>query len=471
MSVATHNPNVTVAVSLDAARASTASFSSVLLLVGRNDNSLDGDRVMSLASYEEGQDAEDAGFISSTTLEAVRVAFNQDHVLPALKLGSYDDRTPTKAFKDFGDVGGGNFDTVIEAHTAGVDGNEITVALVADGSGSVSITRSGNAVTIHFIAATSTVTNVQTAIAALSGADDIIDVKTAGTGATVLASGDAFAATSLASGVGAEAFADALQACIDADPDFYGVALDSRDLGDIEDVSAAMGATVAAGSRIFIYASNDADWLTGTAPSEADDIALRERTAGVYQADTSKWHDVAWLVDRLSFDPDVQSVPWHACPLREVGDYSASITATQRANAIANNINIVLPQGDETAVVDAGVNAKGRALDEIVTADWFSTRLSEGVNRLVVKLSSRGTKLPVTPGGQSMIKAIIDNLITTGINAGHFDPDVSQHSVTAEGITDADRDARRFRFTIRLKLAVSGRIFTFTVIASRQSQV
>ena len=175
MSAATHNPNVSVSVSLDAASAAQASFSSVLLLVGRSDNTLNGDRVMSLASYEEAQDAQDAGYISTAVEEAVRVAFNQDHTPDAFKLGYYDDRTPTKAFKDFGDVGGGNFDTVIEAHTAGVDGNDITVALVADGSGSVSITRSGNAVTIHFIAATSTVTNVQTAIAALSGADDIID--------------------------------------------------------------------------------------------------------------------------------------------------------------------------------------------------------------------------------------------------------------------------------------------------------
>jgi hypothetical protein len=77
-------------------------------------------------------------------------------------------------------------DTVIEATVAGVAGNAITVALVGDATATVRITRVGNAFTIRYESGVSTVANVETAIAALAGGDDLIAVGTGGTGATVL---------------------------------------------------------------------------------------------------------------------------------------------------------------------------------------------------------------------------------------------------------------------------------------------
>ena len=53
---------------------------------------------------------------------------------------------------------------------------------------------------IHYKATATTITQVEALITALAGGDDIVDVKTGGTGATIWASGDAFAATPLASG-------------------------------------------------------------------------------------------------------------------------------------------------------------------------------------------------------------------------------------------------------------------------------
>jgi hypothetical protein len=84
-------------------------------------------------------------------------------------------------------------DNVLEAKTAGAAGNPITVAVVGDsatGAG-VTITRSGTAFTIHFESGVSTQGHVNTAIGALAGADDLIEVKTAGTEATTLVNGRA----------------------------------------------------------------------------------------------------------------------------------------------------------------------------------------------------------------------------------------------------------------------------------------
>lgn len=90
-------------------------------------------------------------------------------------------------------------DTIVEASTAGAAGNSITVAAVGDSApaGGVTIQEVGNAVTIHFEDGVSTVANVETAITASS---TLIDVKTPGTGATVLTSADNFTATNLAGG-------------------------------------------------------------------------------------------------------------------------------------------------------------------------------------------------------------------------------------------------------------------------------
>lgn len=95
----------------------------------------------------------------------------------------------------------GDIDTIIEATTAGEDGNAITIAFVADGEGAGSFTRVGTALTFHYEDAVTTVTDFETAVAALAGGDDLIGVKTAGTGANVFNDpADTLVATPLAGG-------------------------------------------------------------------------------------------------------------------------------------------------------------------------------------------------------------------------------------------------------------------------------
>lgn len=480
MSAATNNPNVTVSVFLDAARVTQASFSTCLLIVPLSANTLDGDRVMSFASYEDMQDAETSGFISASTLLAGYAAFSADHPPEAFKVAYIDDTSvaATKAFKDFGDVGTGAFDTVIEAHTAGTAGNNIRVGLVGDSATTVSITQETVGTTIfvyiHYKPGTSTVSNVETAITALSGANDTIDVKTGGTGATVLAAGDdEFIPTALATGTDAsgETAAQAMTAIVDADPDFYGVLYYSRDAAKQTSMAQAVGLTVSGGTRLFGFLSEDATILTASLDSAFATLMTSERAVPFYAADDTQWNDVAAFVDRLAFDADFYSVPWHGFPLRVVTDYSASITASERTYAIANNFNITLPQGDEDLVVDPGRNAVGRPVYEIVTADWFRVRVQEGINRLIVQKSSRGYKIPVSTAGQAQLSGTIWTVIKNGAAAGHLDADLTQHSVTADTITASDLENQRFRFTVRVKLAVAGRIVTVTVYASRQPSV
>jgi hypothetical protein len=80
------------------------------------------------------------------------------------------------------------FDSVVETTLAGLFGNAVSVTVRGKLTAGVVITVVGTNVLIEYQNGVSTVTNVETAIAALAGVNDIIGVKTGGTGANILAS-------------------------------------------------------------------------------------------------------------------------------------------------------------------------------------------------------------------------------------------------------------------------------------------
>lgn len=93
-----------------------------------------------------------------------------------------------------------DLDTIVQAKLGGIAGNDITITVVGDSAlaAGVTISEVGNAVTIHFEDGVSTVLDVEAAIGTDS---DLIEVKTAGTAATVLdAATDECTEEALASG-------------------------------------------------------------------------------------------------------------------------------------------------------------------------------------------------------------------------------------------------------------------------------
>ena len=90
------------------------------------------------------------------------------------------------------------YDSVIEFPTAGAAGNFYSLRLVGDsGTGAgETVTKVGNAVTVHYESGVSTVADVDAAI----DADGTFDVKTAGTGARVLTAPAANVAATLLAG-------------------------------------------------------------------------------------------------------------------------------------------------------------------------------------------------------------------------------------------------------------------------------
>lgn len=260
-----------------------------------------------------------------------------------------------------------------------------------------------------------------------------------------------------------ETYSVALTACIAYDPDFYGVCANTRVAATI----ASLGATIEASSKRMLYVAQNAStsWLASGLPSGI--VGDRERTAYVFHDTDAEWNDVAWAVSRLAFDPDEFSAPW-TCELAEVAALATAITAAQRDFVITTNkANVGLLFGPATFWMDAGQNSAGRPIYEIVSTDWFATRLREDTAQLVVDASAAGQKIQVSAVGQTQVLGVIQGRYDQAIDVGHFiAPDPEDAPIVAEDITDADRSAQTMRFTVRAQIAVGARILTFTLYAS-----
>jgi hypothetical protein len=255
---------------------------------------------------------------------------------------------------------------------------------------------------------------------------------------------------------GAETYAQAFAAVLAKTTDFYAVAIESRADAAITSIAEAVEAN---GNFLFFFQTDDASTLDAGLPAGISTVGGNEYSVGLYHTTDAQWGAEAFAGNRIVFDPDIQSAPWDA-PVQGVTGHTSQLTQSQKDALDTNYINYGLPYGGESYFVDAGVNMAGRPIYEIVTAHWFKARLMERVSALKVNLSARGQKITVDKTGQQLVKAVIEELFEQGIAAQHFI--AGQYTVTAEAISDADRDAQRLRFSGSAQIAVSARKFTFS---------
>jgi hypothetical protein len=261
-----------------------------------------------------------------------------------------------------------------------------------------------------------------------------------------------------------EAYDVALAAIIVVDPDFFGVTIESRAAAD----QLLVAAPVESGSpiRLFFLQSAEADFLTAGFPAVLSGLDGNERTVIAYHDVATEAYDAAYPANRLAFSPDQFSVNWSQFTLGGVAAYAAAISDTEKANLLANKANPGLPFTTAAQFSPfRGVNANGRAIEEIVTQAWFEDRLTTSIAALVIQQNNLGQKIPVTPVGQGQIGAEVNALFQIGVTAGHFV--AGQTEVTYPAITDADRAANLIRVEGRAQLVVSGKVFSVTLNFTR----
>lgn len=261
--------------------------------------------------------------------------------------------------------------------------------------------------------------------------------------------------------VGGDTYADGLADVIAAGANFYGIALDVRTDTDILLVSAAVET---ADFRQFVLQSADADWLTSGFPAALTAIDTREHTVITYHDIAAEVGDLAWACNRLAISPDVKSVPWPA-KLFSVLPNATTPTTTQQGFALANKVNLGLAWGTVANWMSPGVNANNRPIENIVSVDWFKTRLEERWTLLFQEVSLRGDAMLTNPTGQAQIGAILRALVEEGLALGHLDTAVKTDGtllprIIPLPITPADVTAQQVRFDVELLWANAAQAVT-----------
>ncbi len=255
-----------------------------------------------------------------------------------------------------------------------------------------------------------------------------------------------------------DSYVDALALIEAVDPDFYGLALESRTPADIVLVSPIVEASAV--KRLLFFQSGDADWKTsGGIPAAFSAIDNSERTVCCFHDDATEFFDTAYPANRLAFDADLKSVPWALFDLKGVAALTSPPSDTEKLNLDINKANHGLPFGGIAIAPDPGVNLNNRPIYEMLTRDWFEARLRERIAAVVGAAGTAGRKIPVTLVGQGIILAEVLAQFQQGVTAGHFVQGETDASGVA--ITDADRAAQRLRIKGRAQFVVSARKFDF----------
>ena len=261
----------------------------------------------------------------------------------------------------------------------------------------------------------------------------------------------------------AETVSTALDAVLAANPDFYYVCIEGRDDTSILSLRTWVNAQAGSSNKFLGLAqSDDSTWETSGLPSGLTDLAGTERIAVFFHGTDAEPRAEQVVGKVAGFDPDERSVPWNIA-VTDIGTFTAesAMTQTKKAYIRANYANVVLPMGSsDTPYCDPGINCAGRAIYEMVTADWLEVRLREALADLFVATSAAGLKIPVNASGQQQIAAELQAVLDRGVAASHIEPG---YLIQPQAITNADRTARRMRFTVSAQNVVGALTISLTV--------
>ncbi len=440
----THDNNNSVDISLAAAPIQGADFGVIAILVPLATNTLGNPAVRTAlyASSDDVSDAEGAGYISAGTAEMLNTIFGLPWAPSAVRLIRHDQDTQVSTVTFTAPTG--DSDLTI---------NGITVTYSSDGSPTADEHAAGLDAAI---AAESDLSGVVTATAALG----VLTVTAVEPGVvfTISCANDG-ETPAVATSTACEDGDDALDAAVAIADDFYGVATVLRTPLAIKNVAA----WVESRRKLFCAQSADTD-VVGTFPSELAILQTYEQTILVYHDSNSETAAETYLASRLVADPDLKSPGWRGA-ISGIEGYSA-FTSSQKAAGLTNNVNLILPYGSESLFVHPGVNAKGRAVEEIVTKHWFSARIAERFARVDLEYAARMEKIPVTEKGAAILKAEVDALFAIGVRAGHFVEGQTFSEVVP--VTSTMRDDREIAVTGKAQLAISGKTLSFTAAFGRE---
>ena len=221
-----------------------------------------------------------------------------------------------------------------------------------------------------------------------------------------------------------------LAAVLLADPDWYGLVIDSQSKAEIE----AASAWVETNKRLFVAACADTDILTA---STTDLFSVLQsfayaRTAAIWSARPHQYSGAAWIGNRFPSDPG--SSTWNLKTL--AGVQTDDLTTNEIANIDGKGGNWYTRIAGVN-VTQVGRTSSGEWIDVTRFVDWLAARLQERIFSRLVNLE----KVPYTAGGIALIESEIRAQLQEGIAAGGLraDPEPTVETPDLSAIPTNDK--------------------------------
>jgi len=257
-----------------------------------------------------------------------------------------------------------------------------------------------------------------------------------------------------------ETWPEAIQACQDADPDWYALACNTATQADIE----AIAADVEARSKLYTAKTADAAVLDDQDDTDVASTLLSNeysRTAIIYHSDAaSAYPDCAWAGGQLPEDPGSVTWAFKSLPGIPGETFSGSDITALEAKRCTRYETV----GGLSRTIGGYTSDPGAFIDVIRGLDWLEQRMAEDVfNRL-----ANAKKVPYTNAGIAIIEGEARNRLQIGIANGVVADDENLTVTTPQvsDTTSGDRSARILRnvsFTARLAGAIHQVIVRGTV--------
>jgi len=232
----------------------------------------------------------------------------------------------------------------------------------------------------------------------------------------------------------AETYAEALQAVIDEDDDWYGLAIESTLEADILAVAAFIEPRV----KIFIARTADADVITNATDDVASTLNAAEydRTAVMFhKLAGSQYIDCAWLGDCLPRDPGSQT--WMFKTLNTIT--FDNLTAGEKDYAHGKAAN-TYERVAGVNITQKGTMAGEEYIDVIRGIDWLTARIKERVfTRLI-----NSPKIPFTNAGIAVIENAVREQLDIALDQDLIAPEPA-YTVTVPDVLDTDELDRQNR--------------------------
>jgi len=231
-----------------------------------------------------------------------------------------------------------------------------------------------------------------------------------------------------------ETWPEALSAIVDLDDEWYGLACETIQESDIEDIAE----WVEARTKIYIARTSDADVITNATDDIASTLEAAEydRTAVVYHSlAASQYIDCAWLGDCLVRDPGSQT--WMFKTLNTI-TYD-SLTTTQSDSAHGKSAN-TYQRIAGVNITQKGTVSSGEFIDVIRGIDWLTARIKERVYTRLVN----SPKIPFTNAGIAIIETAVREQLDISVDRDLIAPEPA-YTVTVPDVLNTDEMDRQNR--------------------------